>query len=43
MKFRTACQDQQAGKVPQKCLSQGHKQILRVGFEPIVSVTITAL
>ena len=33
-KFRTACQDHQAGECAVKCPSQGHKRMARVGFEP---------
>ena len=34
LKFRTACQDHQAGESVVKCLSQGHNRMERVGFEP---------
>ena len=34
MKFRTACQDRQAGESAVKSLPQGHKRMERVGFEP---------
>ena len=33
MKFRTTCQDHQAGKSTLKYLSQGHNRMARVGFE----------
>ena len=34
MKFRTACQDRQAGESVAKCPSQGHNRMARVSFEP---------
>ena len=34
MKFRTACQDRQAGESAVRSLSLGHNRIARVGFEP---------
>ena len=34
IQFRTACQDSQAGESVVKCLSQGHKRMARVEFEP---------
>ena len=33
LKFRTACQDYQAGKSVVKCLSQGHNRRVQVSFE----------
>ena len=33
MKFRTACQDRQAGKSAAKCLFQGHDRMTLIGFE----------
>ena len=33
LKLRTGCQDQRAGKSAVKCLSQGHKSMVEVGFE----------
>ena len=33
LKFRTACQDHQAGKTAVKCLSHGHNREARAGFE----------
>ena len=33
LKLRTGCQDHQAGKSAVKCLSQGYKRMVRVGFE----------
>ena len=33
MKFRTACQDGQAGKSAVKCLSQEYNRTVQVGFE----------
>ena len=33
LKLRTGCQDHQAGKSAVKCLSQGHKRMVRVDFE----------
>ena len=38
-KFRTACQDYQAGKIAVKCLSQGHHKMARVDFEPRPSLS----
>ena len=34
MKFKTACQDQQAEESNINCLSQGRNRMARVGFEP---------
>ena len=34
MKFRTACQDRQAGENASRCLSQEHYRMARVGFKP---------
>ena len=34
LKFRSACQDQQAGKSVVKCLFLGYNKVARVGFEP---------
>ena len=34
MRFRTACQNHQAGKSAVKCFSQGHNRIAQVVFEP---------
>ena len=34
MKFKTACQDQQAGESNINCFSQGGNRMARVGFEP---------
>ena len=33
LKFRTSCQDRQAGESAVKCLSFGHSKMARVGFE----------
>ena len=32
-KFRTVCQDRQAGESAEKCLSQVRNRMARVGFE----------